>query len=162
MTPSHTKFYKDRKNAKWMGVCVLDADAGRVGGDLPPAGILGGHDPLDRLQPVVETAGHIVHLVEQLFILGGERRRTLPLRHIVEDQPGQADEERDDGETAHHDSHDFLFHGDQPSFFALVSRAAFIASSSASTFSELRSSAISSSRLLGGAPRLRASAWPSA
>src|SRR3546814_20045489 len=93
-----------------LSVPVLDADAGRIAGDLAPVRVLRGHDALDGAEAVVEPASELVELVEQILVLRGQRRRALPSRAVVEDQPGKAAEEGSDREGGDPDG----FHGGQP------------------------------------------------
>src|SRR3546814_2677326 len=92
----------------WLSVPVLDADAGRIAGDLAPVRVLRGHDALDGAEAVVEPAGELVELVEQILVLRGQRRRALPSRDVVEDQPGKAEEEGSDRDGGNQD----VFHGE--------------------------------------------------
>jgi len=71
----------------------LDAGGGVRQALLPPVRILRGHDPLDRAKTVVETPRQVVKFVEKLLVRARDRRRLLPLGHIVEHQPGQSDEQ---------------------------------------------------------------------
>src|SRR6478672_13399218 len=74
---------------------LIDFAAGQA--LLAPIWIFGGHDALDRTEPVVEALGGIVKFIQQLFVAGSECRGSLPLRDVVKDQPGQPDEQdRDD------------------------------------------------------------------
>ena len=48
---------------------VLERGLDRVAAERAPIGILGLDDPLDRAHPVVEPAGEVVKLVEQILVL---------------------------------------------------------------------------------------------
>jgi hypothetical protein len=76
---------------------------------LPPVRVLRGHDPFDRAQPVVESARRFVELVEKLFVARCQRRRLLPFRHIMENEPRQSDEDRDDRQRPDHVAK-YVFH----------------------------------------------------
>jgi hypothetical protein len=52
---------------------------------LPPIGIFGRHDPLDRAKAIIDAPGSIVEIIEQLFVARGQRLRRFPLRHVVKD-----------------------------------------------------------------------------
>src|SRR3546814_13510556 len=97
-----------------LSVPVLDADAGRIAGDLAPVRVLRGHDALDGAEAVVEPAGELVEPVEQILVLRGQRRRALPSRDVVAAQPGKAE---DAGRYAAGGTPDVL-HCDQHSLFA--------------------------------------------
>jgi len=59
---------------------------------ISPTRIFGGHDPLDRIQAVIEPASGVMQLVQQFLVATAQRRRSLPLRYVVEDEPRQANE----------------------------------------------------------------------
>ncbi|VXC91690.1 hypothetical protein SPHINGOAX6_70301 [Sphingomonas sp. AX6] len=76
---------------------IVEFGAGRRRSDLgTEIGVVGSNDAFDRVEAVVEAAGHLVQLVEQLLVLAGHRGCLLPLGDVVEDHPGEADEQHPD------------------------------------------------------------------
>src|SRR3546814_16186737 len=64
-----------------------------------PVGVVGGDDPFDRREPILEPAGGVVQVVEQFLVLAGQRRRLLPLGDIVEEEPGKSNDDAEDAHT---------------------------------------------------------------
>jgi hypothetical protein len=60
---------------------------------LAPVRVLGGHDPFDRAQPVVQPPRGVMELVQQFLVRTGQRRGGFPLGDVVKDDPRQANEQ---------------------------------------------------------------------
>src|SRR3546814_1576308 len=77
--------------------------------------MVGADDAFDGMETILEPPSRIVKFVEQLLVLSGQCLGLLPLGDVVEDQPGQTEEERADDDR---DDDDF-FHRSGSLFLAL-------------------------------------------